>query len=64
MENNNFYFREKKFINISLNCDSASRMVLSNLFDFLTQKGKKECLKLPILQKNSGKLFLFADLVR
>ena len=54
-----------KFFSIDLNCliDLASRMVLSNLFHSLTQKGKKECLKLSVLQENSCKLFLFADLV-
>ena len=38
-------------------------MLLSNLFHSLTQKGMKECLKLSVLQENSCKLFLFADLV-
>ena len=38
-------------------------MVLSNLFHSLTQKLKKESLKLSVLQENSGKLFLIADLV-
>ena len=65
IENNDLCFREKKLISIDLNCliDSASRMVLPYLFHFLTQKGKKECLKLSVLQENSGKLFLFPDLV-
>ena len=65
IENNDLWFKEKKFFSIDLNCltDSASRMVLSNLFHSLTQKGKKECLKLSVLQENSCKLFLFADLV-
>ena len=65
IENNDLWFKEKKFFSIDLNCliDSASRMVLSNLFHSLTQKGKKECLKLSVLQENYCKLFLFADLV-
>ena len=65
IENNDLWFKEKMFFSIDLNCltDSASRMVLSNLFHSLTQKGKKECLKLSVLQENSCKLFLFPDLV-
>ena len=65
IKNNHLSFKEKTFFSIDLNCliISASRMVLSNLFDSLTQKGKKECLKLSLLQENSYKLFLFADLV-
>ena len=38
-------------------------MVLSNLFHSLTQKVKKESLKLSVLQENSSKLFLIANLV-
>ena len=38
-------------------------MVLSNLFLSLTQKVKKEPLKLLVLQENSSKLFLIANLV-
>ena len=66
IENYGLWFKGEKFFRIDLNClmDSASLMVLSNLlFHCLTQKGKKECLKLSVLQENSCKLFLFADLV-
>ena len=44
IRNNNISFKEKKIFSIDLNCliDSASCMVLSNLFHSLTQKGKKE----------------------
>ena len=65
IENKDICFIEKKFINIDFNSltDSAFRIVLSNLFHSLTQKGKTECLKLSVLQENSGELFLFADLV-
>ena len=50
---------------MDLNCliDPTFSMVLSNLFQSPTQKGKKRMLKLSFLQENSGKLFLFADLV-
>ena len=43
IENNHLWFKEKKFFSIDLNCliDSASHMVLSNLFHSLTQKVKR-----------------------
>ena len=65
IRNNHLWFKEKTFFSIDLNCliDSASGMVLSNLFHYLTQKGKKECLKLSVLQEKSCKLFLFPNLV-
>ena len=46
IENNDLWFKEKKFFSIDLNCltDSASRM-LSNLFHSLTQKGEERMLK-------------------
>ena len=40
--------------------DLALRMEFSKLFESLTQKGKKEYLKLTVLQGNSFKLLLFA----
>ena len=46
---------EKKNCLINL----ASPMVLPNLFHSLIQKGEKECLKLSVLQENSGELLLF-----
>ena len=41
IENNDLWFKEKKFFSIDLNCliDSASRIVLTNLFHSLIQKG-------------------------
>ena len=50
---------KKKFISIDLNClkDSTYHTVLSNLFHFLTQKRKRKCLKLSVLQENSNKSF-------
>ena len=55
-----FGSKEIKFFNIDLNCliDLASRMVLYDLFHSLTQKGKKECIKLLALYENSCKLFI------
>ena len=59
IENNDLCFDFKNWIYIDLNCliDLAPRMEFSNLFDSLTQTGKKEYLKFSVfLEHNQPQL--------